>query len=172
MRVVVTRRAPPQAYNASEAKRTGKPTADSVVSSPPLREDVTTRVPHPFSLSGFLDEHAGRLDAGEAVNLFDGHPDGARIGACHPGACCAGVCYLGASSGQSPPSRISRAISGISRAYLAGEFTIEVVGGESARDWRWRHETFLYQLRGGATVVTEAGEHELSEDDCCIVPPE
>ncbi len=129
-------------------------------------------MPHPFSLSGFLEEHAGRLDAGEAVNLFEGHPDGARVGVCHLGARYARVCHLGASAGQSQPWRISRAISRISRAYLAGEFAIEVVGGESARDGRWRHETFLYQLRGGATVVTEAGEHELSEDDCCIVPPE
>ena len=63
------------AYNESQEKRTRIPTAESVVSSPPLHQDTTTRVPPPFALAGWLDANAAALDRGEVLSLFPGHPD-------------------------------------------------------------------------------------------------
>ena len=64
------------AFNASEEKRTRVPTAESVLAEPPLKQDTTTVVPPPFQLSDWLARNASVLDRGEALDLFDGHPDG------------------------------------------------------------------------------------------------
>jgi len=64
------------AYNASDEKRTRVPTAASLIENPTLAQDVTTRVPPPFSLARWLEEHDGTLSRGEALNLFEDHPDG------------------------------------------------------------------------------------------------
>jgi 3-hydroxyanthranilate 3,4-dioxygenase len=63
------------AFNASTEKATRVPTAESVPADPPLKQDTVTVVPPPFSLSGWLEQNAAALDRGEALNLFEGHPD-------------------------------------------------------------------------------------------------
>ena len=123
------------AFNASEEKATRKPSADSVLATPPLQQDVTTVVPPPFNLQRWLEAHAAELDAGASLDLFDGHPD--------------------------------------------GEFGVRVVGGASEQlEQAWRHETWLYQIRGEAEVRVEAGDDgsaegavaTLREGACAVVP--
>lgn len=63
------------AFNASTEKITRVPTAESVPADPPLQQDTSTVVPPPFSLSEWLDRNAAALNRGEALNLFEGHPD-------------------------------------------------------------------------------------------------
>merc|ERR1711879_677454 len=38
-------------------------------------QDMTTDVPEPFDLKDWIKAHQEELDAGAALNLFDGHPD-------------------------------------------------------------------------------------------------
>lgn len=117
------------AFDASDEKRTRRPSRASVPASPPLEQDVTTVVPPPFSLQGWLAQHAAALDAGASLDLFDGHPD--------------------------------------------REFRVAVVGGASEqRHQHWRHESWLLQLRGEATVHTAAGAVTLREGACTVVPAE
>jgi hypothetical protein len=47
-----------------------------VVDVPPLVQDVTTEVPAPFSLTGWIDDHRAALAGGASLPLFEGHPDG------------------------------------------------------------------------------------------------
>ena len=55
-----------------------------------------------------------------------------------------------------------------------GEFKVLVIGGESKQEKQsWKHDTWLFQLKGTATV-TIAGKDEpqvLSEKFCGIIPP-
>jgi 3-hydroxyanthranilate 3,4-dioxygenase len=114
------------AYRESEEHRTGKPTGENVIDDPPLVQDTTTVVPPPFSLQGWLDERAAALAAGEALDLFAGHPD--------------------------------------------GEFSVRVAGGPSVQRTQWQHETWLYQLHGGASVEMGGQTTELADGACVIVP--
>ena len=52
------------AFRESEECRTGVPTTASVLSSPPLVQDVTTAVPPPFSLARWLEAHSEALEGG------------------------------------------------------------------------------------------------------------
>lgn len=53
------------------------------------------------------------------------------------------------------------------------EFCIMIVGGASEqRACTWRHETWLYQLRGSARVTTEDGALDLDEGCCVVVKPD
>jgi len=45
------------------------------VKDPPFKQDVTTKIPPPFNLSNWIDDHSTELKAGKLLNLFDGHPD-------------------------------------------------------------------------------------------------
>jgi len=47
----------------------------NVVKDPPLKQDVTSKLPAPFSLTSFIEEHKSSLSRGEEVNLFPNHPD-------------------------------------------------------------------------------------------------
>ena len=106
----------------------GADESDSLVATPPLEQDTTTLVPPPFSLAGWLRDHAAELDAGATLPLFSTHPD--------------------------------------------GEFGIHVGGAGEARA-HWRHETFLHQLAGSATV-SAAGMPpvQIDEGSCMLVPAE
>ena len=117
-----------QAFRASEECRTGRPTGENVIESPPLVQDTQTVVPPPFSLARWLEGNATQLAAGASIDLFEGHPD--------------------------------------------GEFRVQVAGGASEQRLRWEHETWLYQLRGGATVEHLDGRvmATLREGDCVVVP--
>ena len=115
------------AYNASAEKVSRVPTAESVVAEPPLVQDTTTRVPPPFNLQSWLDANAAALDAGEALNLFEGHPD--------------------------------------------GEFRVLVVGGPSEQSRvSWKHESWLYQLSGQATLEMGGRALTLEEGAAVVVP--
>ena len=53
------------------------------------------------------------------------------------------------------------------------EFRVRVVGGASEqREQRWRHESWLMQLRGEARVRTAGGTVTLGEGACTVVPAE
>jgi len=66
-----------QAFKASHECSTGKPSPESVCTSPPLEQDTTTAVPDPIKLSDWVDQHASRLAAGEEIDLLASlsHPD-------------------------------------------------------------------------------------------------
>ena len=50
---------------------------------------------------------------------------------------------------------------------------MRVVGGASEqREQRWRHESWLMQLRGEARVRTAGGTVTLGEGACTVVPAE
>lgn len=52
------------------------------------------------------------------------------------------------------------------------EFRIIVVGGKSTQTTTWKHDTWLFQLNGCATVSIEGKEaHVLQEKCCCVVLP-
>ena len=115
------------AFRESEECRTGVPTAASVLSSPPLVQDVTTAVPPPFSLARWLEAHSEALEGGGTLDLFEGHPD--------------------------------------------REFSVRVAGGAGEqRAQRWKHETFLLQLRGDAALRVGREETALREGACVVVP--
>ena len=51
-----------------------------------------------------------------------------------------------------------------------GEIKVLVVGGESSQTTKWKHETWLWQLRGSAVVTTASGEKAvLSPNDCVVI---
>jgi len=51
------------------------------------------------------------------------------------------------------------------------EFTINVLGGPRTDAAVWEHETWLYQLRGDASVSVEGGAVTLVEGSCLVVQP-
>eukprot|EP01134_Creolimax_fragrantissima_P000082 CFRG0082T1 len=61
-------------FKASEERKTGKPSNESVVQNPPLQQDTATELPEPFSLSEWLEEHKEALNKGQSLNLFENHP--------------------------------------------------------------------------------------------------
>ena len=65
-----------QAYKSSDECKTGIPTGDNVIASPPVAQDCSTKVPPPFSLKPWIEENREKLSRGEALNLFGAnHPD-------------------------------------------------------------------------------------------------
>ncbi len=51
------------------------------------------------------------------------------------------------------------------------EFAVQVAGGEGERSVpAWRHETFLVQLAGEATITMEGGTLRLDEGSCVVLP--
>lgn len=46
-----------------------------------------------------------------------------------------------------------------------------IVGGPSEQTTQFEHETWLYQLRGSATVRVDGKDETLAEEDCCIIKP-
>lgn len=63
-------------YKSSEELKTNMPTPTSVVSDPPLEQDITTVVPEPFPLADFIKSNREALAKGETLPLFPDHPDG------------------------------------------------------------------------------------------------
>ncbi|EOD11614.1 hypothetical protein EMIHUDRAFT_214467 [Emiliania huxleyi CCMP1516] len=72
------------AFRESEEAATRRPSATSVLASPPLKQDVATVVPPPFRrlaasgmrLDEWLEERSALLDAGATLPLFgESHPD-------------------------------------------------------------------------------------------------
>jgi len=51
------------------------------------------------------------------------------------------------------------------------EFSIMVIGGESTQSDQFEHETWLYQLRGSATLKIGDGEPLLIGENSCMVVP-
>lgn len=51
------------------------------------------------------------------------------------------------------------------------EFSVRIVGGRSSQSDEFEYETWLYQIKGEATVRTIDGDTVLLEGDCCIVKP-
>jgi len=66
-----------QGFKASSECASGRPSTTSVLHpvDRPLRQDVMTAVWEPFSLQDWIDRHSKRLAEGEAIDLFQGHPD-------------------------------------------------------------------------------------------------
>jgi len=50
------------------------------------------------------------------------------------------------------------------------EFSVNVVGGESEQSESWQHESWLYQLRGNASITVDGETTELAEGSCVVVP--
>jgi len=48
---------------------------NNVAENPPLKQDMVTSIPDPFSLSDWLSENASELSAGNSLDLFGRHPD-------------------------------------------------------------------------------------------------
>jgi len=63
-----------QEFRKSEECRTGVP-GNNVAENPPLKQDMVTSIPDPFSLSDWLSENASELSAGNSLDLFGRHPD-------------------------------------------------------------------------------------------------
>eukprot|EP00945_MAST-04E_sp_MAST-4E-sp1_P001370 g1370.t1 len=52
------------------------------------------------------------------------------------------------------------------------EFKVMIVGGESEQTTTWKHDTWLFQLKGSATVAMEGkDDHVLEEKCCCVILP-
>ena len=126
-----------QAFKASEECRTGKPTASSIVTDPPLKQDMDTIVPDPFSLEAWVTAHEDELHAGKSLSLFGPeHPD---------------------------PDYDIRVVGGPpeSGEYDSGELVEALPRGE----------TWVYQIRGPATLSVGGGSvSRLDESACCIIP--
>ena len=125
-------------FKASSEASSGVPVAAAAdgaaaAAAASFKIDAETEVPDPFSLQEWIDAHAEELNAGKALNLFEGHPD--------------------------------------------GEFTVLIAGGEATTTTSFEFETWLYQLKGNATVSTGYANHDgskktyLGEGFCCIIPP-
>eukprot|EP00747_Dinoflagellata_sp_TGD_P168329 gnl/TRDRNA2_/TRDRNA2_194486_c0_seq1.p1 gnl/TRDRNA2_/TRDRNA2_194486_c0~~gnl/TRDRNA2_/TRDRNA2_194486_c0_seq1.p1 ORF type:complete len:343 (-),score=72.74 gnl/TRDRNA2_/TRDRNA2_194486_c0_seq1:50-1012(-) len=52
-----------------------------------------------------------------------------------------------------------------------GEFTVMIAGGEATKTTSFEYETWLYQMKGNATVTVGDAITYLGEGFCCIVPP-
>jgi len=63
-----------QDFRKSEESRTGVP-GNNVVENPPLKQDMITTIPDPFSFSDWLSENKSELSEGKSLDLFVGHPD-------------------------------------------------------------------------------------------------
>lgn len=119
------------AFKSSKECETGQPTGENIIADPPVKQDVTTKVPDPFNLNDWLEKNKEALSNGEALNLFgDTHPD--------------------------------------------KEFKVLVVGGQSKQEKQcWKHDTWLFQVRGTATVsIVGKDEVQVLNEKCCgIIPP-
>lgn len=51
------------------------------------------------------------------------------------------------------------------------EITVLIVGGGSTHTGVFEYETWVYQMRGPATVEIDGLSHTLEEDECCIIRP-
>eukprot|EP00397_Hematodinium_sp_SG-2012_P015817 GEMP01016118.1.p1 GENE.GEMP01016118.1~~GEMP01016118.1.p1 ORF type:complete len:299 (+),score=67.31 GEMP01016118.1:176-1072(+) len=63
-----------QDFAASDEYQTRIP-GDCIVEDPPLKTDQDVIVPDPFNVQKWIDEHMDRLCLGEAIDLFEDHPD-------------------------------------------------------------------------------------------------
>jgi mannose-6-phosphate isomerase-like protein (cupin superfamily) len=59
----------------------------------------------------------------------------------------------------------------LAQGHPCKEFSIHVVGGPSEQQSQFAYETWLWQLKGAATVTIGGKAEALSEGECCIVKP-
>eukprot|EP00397_Hematodinium_sp_SG-2012_P048326 GEMP01055319.1.p1 GENE.GEMP01055319.1~~GEMP01055319.1.p1 ORF type:complete len:287 (+),score=61.42 GEMP01055319.1:69-929(+) len=62
-----------KAFLASEESKTRIP--GKCIEKDPVKLNTEVVVPDPFDLQAWIDRHMDRLRNGEAINLFEGHPD-------------------------------------------------------------------------------------------------
>lgn len=65
-----------KAYMSSDECRTKIPNKDSIVEKPPLKQDMTTSIPHPFHLRQWIEQHKDEIhNTAKGVKLFgNSHP--------------------------------------------------------------------------------------------------
>ena len=71
-----------EAFKASDEFASGVPGPRSAIAEPPLAQDYATVPPAPFSLQGWLDDHADALASGQSLDLFPGVPTDLHVSVC------------------------------------------------------------------------------------------
>jgi mannose-6-phosphate isomerase-like protein (cupin superfamily) len=59
----------------------------------------------------------------------------------------------------------------LAQGHPCKEFSVHVIGGPGEQETQFAHETWLWQLKGSASVTIGGQAEKLAEGECCIVKP-